>query len=121
MTQLKHGTEGQVSRMRTVDADAMIKRLKAWDTNDATDKALYNFALNRVLEAPTVEPERKKGEWKEIDTCNAKVTLQYMLCSACKRWHIVPYYYRITPSEYCPRCGAKMQAEPSEGSGNSTN
>lgn len=43
--------------MRLIDADAMIERLKAWDTNDATDKALYNFALNRVLEAPPVEPE----------------------------------------------------------------
>ena len=43
--------------MRLIDADAMMKRLKAWDTNDAIDKALYNFALNRVLEAPTVEPD----------------------------------------------------------------
>ena len=41
--------------MRLIDADAMMKRLKAWDTNDTIDKALYNFALNRVLEAPTVE------------------------------------------------------------------
>ena len=45
---------------RLIDADAMMKRLKAWDTNDAMDKALYNFALNRVLEAPTVEPEKEK-------------------------------------------------------------
>lgn len=45
--------------MRLVDADAMMERLKAWDTNDGMDKALYNFALDRVLEAPTVAPERK--------------------------------------------------------------
>ena len=45
--------------MRPIDADAMMKRLKAWDTNDAMDKALYNFALDRVLEAPTVEPEQE--------------------------------------------------------------
>lgn len=43
--------------MRLIDADAMIDRLKEWDTNDKTDKALYNFTLNRINEQPTIQPE----------------------------------------------------------------
>ena len=43
--------------MRLLDADAMIDRLKEWDTKDKTDKALYNFTLNRINEQPTIHPE----------------------------------------------------------------
>ena len=77
--------------------------------------------LTELTERRKAEPQ--EGEWENITTCTAEEagvdTLQQMRCSVCKRWHIVPYYYRITPSEYCPHCGAKMQAEPSGGSGNS--
>ena len=43
--------------MRLIDADTLMKRLKAWDTTDATDKALYNFTLHRILEQSTIEPQ----------------------------------------------------------------
>ena len=42
--------------MRAIDADAMIDRLKKWDTKDKTDKALYNFTLGRINEQPTIKP-----------------------------------------------------------------
>lgn len=44
---------------RAIDADAMLVRLEEWNTSDPTDKALYNFTLNRIQEQPTIEPERK--------------------------------------------------------------
>lgn len=72
--------------MRMIDADAMMKRLKAWDTNDATDKALYNFALDRVLEAPTVESERKTGRWIRMSDADS-----------------------IDKTTYCHNCGADMR------------
>ena len=37
---------------RLIDADKLIKRLEKWNTSDSTDKALYNFAMNRVMEQP---------------------------------------------------------------------
>ena len=40
--------------MRMIDADKMLERLKVWNTSDNTDKALYNFAWNRIAEQPTV-------------------------------------------------------------------
>lgn len=39
--------------MRLIDADEMIKRLQEWNTQDNMDKALYNFALNRIIEQST--------------------------------------------------------------------
>ena len=39
---------------RLVDADEMLKRLQAWNTSDRMDKALYNFALVRIMEQPTI-------------------------------------------------------------------
>ena len=45
--------------MRIVDADAMMERLEEWNTNDKTDKALYNFAINRINEQPTIESEQQ--------------------------------------------------------------
>ena len=38
---------------RLIDADEMIKRLQEWNTKDAMDTALFNFALHRILEQPT--------------------------------------------------------------------
>ena len=37
-----------------ISRSAMIQRLEAWNTSDDMDMALYNFALMRVLEQPTV-------------------------------------------------------------------
>lgn len=39
---------------RLVDADEMLKRLQAWNTSDRMDKALYNFAWDRIMEQPTI-------------------------------------------------------------------
>ena len=36
-----------------IDADKMLERLEVWNTSDNTDKALYNFAWNRIAEQPT--------------------------------------------------------------------
>ena len=35
-----------------IDADKLIKRLEKWNTSDSTDKVLYNFAMNRIMEQP---------------------------------------------------------------------
>lgn len=43
--------------MRTINADEMVKRLEEWNTADPMDKALYNFAMSRINEQPTVQTE----------------------------------------------------------------
>ena len=52
--------------MRLIDADAMIDRLKEWDTKDKTDKMLYNFTLNRINEQPTIQPVQRWIPCSEI-------------------------------------------------------
>lgn len=88
--------------MRLIDADAMMKRLKKWDTNDAIDKALYNFALSRVLEAPTVVPERKRpGHWI-LNRSGA------YCCSECME-PCASYAMMRPRDKFCKMCGAKME------------
>ena len=94
--------------MRLIDADAMIDRLKKWDTKDNTDKALYNFTLSRINEQPTIhpsaQPERKKGKWI-IDRGLYK-------CSSCNQlwaewWALSKPIERMRKEmPYCPMCGS---------------
>jgi hypothetical protein len=67
------------------------------------DKALYNFALDRVLEAPTIEPERKTGKWIVVDDgiISGK-------CSVCG-WESHMYEDDVVGMDYCPNCGARME------------
>lgn len=55
--------------MRLIYADAMLERLEEWNTKDKIDKALYNFALNRVMEQPTAyDIDKVVEELKESAT-----------------------------------------------------
>lgn len=40
---------------RYIEADEFEKRIKPYDTDDPVDKAMYNFALNKMLCTPTAE------------------------------------------------------------------
>ncbi len=47
-----------------------LKRIKPYDTEDKTDKALYNFALNTMIGTPTadvIEREKIDNAIKEIE------------------------------------------------------
>ena len=86
--------------MELISKEALIKRLKEWNTNDSMDKALYNFALNRVIEQPTVEAVPVvHGEWTDD---------QYVWeCNKCGSW------FEVTQCRgemnFCPNCGADMR------------
>lgn len=84
--------------MRTIDADAMLVRLEEWNTSDPTDKALYNFTLNRIQEQPTIEPQRKTGKWIYTPT----EPLGY-ICSECKKG--------CCRYDFCPNCGSYNEGE----------
>ena len=36
-----------------ISRSELLKRLEEWNTSDETDRALYNFALHRIIEQPT--------------------------------------------------------------------
>ena len=88
-----------------IDRQAMLARLEEWNTSDSTDKALYNFTLNRILEQPTIESQRKKGRWIDTESSYADGVRQECRCSVCSRLSPRPL------GDFCRWCGADMRGE----------
>ncbi|MBQ6482731.1 MAG: hypothetical protein IJI45_16605 [Anaerolineaceae bacterium] len=57
---------------RLIDADEYEKRIKPYDTEDIMDKALYNFAHNKLITTPSAQPED--------------------ICSECDAWNVYKNY-----------------------------
>lgn len=93
--------------MRLIDADAVVKRLEEWNTNDSMDKALYNFTLCRITEQPTIEPERKTGKWHPRIYSH----IEMMVCSECNSEFSYDAETGVRDYNYCPHCGARMEVE----------
>lgn len=99
--------------MRLIDADALerilinaitiIKSLTvALDAEDDKEFQMeikaYTDILNGVKEQPTIEPERKNGNWTKDCACE--------ICG------FKPWYERdIHTLSFCPNCGADMREE----------
>ena len=85
-----------------------LKRIKPYDTSDSMDKALYNFSFNKIMECPSVEPERKTGKWLPHMITEKYESIDRDVCSECR----VCFYGEPTWSwKYCPKCGAPMEVE----------
>lgn len=86
--------------MRAIDADELSKTIKEtcllakpWD---------YVLIERTITDAPTIEPERKRGQW--IAHPGGKlVGFPYMHyeCDQCRA-------FEPTETNYCPNCGAYM-------------
>lgn len=98
--------------MRLIDADALnsIKfhplpytHIVPDDVNAESYQRGWNDAVDAIVEnAPTIEPERKKGEW-EIYIISM-LDGEGCRCSECG-FEGVPYW------DFCPNCGADMRGE----------
>lgn len=88
-----------------ISREEFERRIKPYDTENKTDKALYNFAHNILIGCPSVTPQPKKGKWieviDELDSFGNK-TWHYE-CSICKNKNSGWGDYK-----YCPNCGADM-------------
>lgn len=49
-----------------ISRSKLLKRLEEWNTSDEMDKALYNFAFNRIIEQPTAYDIDKVVEELEV-------------------------------------------------------
>ena len=56
----------------------------------------------------TIEPERKKGEWKPFDLTYGR---SIYACSCCRNSTEVPTDMGEPLYNYCPNCGADMRGE----------
>lgn len=111
--------------MRLIDADALIDDLKhdvavdqdSLDYEELTDSNRENIqfdkdckqnAIDLLQNAPTIEPERKKGKW--IPDNNSVYEMRFV-CSECKESQVVPTigFTKYKPIwDFCPNCGADM-------------
>lgn len=64
-------------------------------------------------ELPSVTPKQKRGKWEEKAVSDEKVIDEWQSarCSACGKYHTVPYMYYFDNYNYCPNCGADMRGE----------
>ena len=90
--------------MRLIDADALIYGLRDYtftlnpdDPNATKEYRLVSKMIEILENAPTIEPQRKKGKWINCDGGIAT-------CSVCgDRWGV----YGVM--NFCPNCGAEMR------------
>lgn len=95
--------------MRCIDADALRDRLQSlgyddWNQGVSTSWAdAYLECADMVDEQPTIEPERKKGEWMPIieSNENGEAYQSGIYCNNCG-------YTSVCEDNYCPNCGARM-------------
>lgn len=89
--------------MRLIDADALIKTL---ETTSIFPTPAWLRAV--IIDAPTIEPQRKKGHWiwhpEQRNIFNGK-TIE---CSECHEKYTVQY---VEDELFCRHCGADMRGE----------
>ena len=84
---------------RAINADELFRAMEdaEWYNNADRDE----IAEKLVMDAPTIEPERKKGKWITCDI------LQEVKCSECR----MCFRHK---AKFCPNCGADMRGEQDE-------
>lgn len=106
--------------MRTIDADYLKEHLCAKALNYRSSHQMYTELvelLDAIDEVPTVEPERKKGEWIPVDSysayggdldtweaCGNPIAFHY--CSVCKEQAYADEEGKDILSDFCPTCGS---------------
>lgn len=108
--------------MRAIDADELMEKIgigKDCDECQHNDRKLYcNWKpdvvdiCETISTAPTIEPERKKGEWlMDGEKCGELM----WRCSECRVSEAVPTATSFISGiaypqwKFCPNCGAKME------------
>ena len=101
------GMSDLISREKLLD---VIKPMVGmWD--EGTFWIDYKRVIDIIENEPSVEPERKSGEWLEkevFDNVDYEILeWQSEKCSVCGKYHTTPYLYNFRTFEYCPNCGSK--------------
>lgn len=100
--------------MRPIDADALIAEMHNVTLEDGEDRRTFYEVIERQ---PTIEPQRKTGEWIERNPQNSD-KCRLIECDQCGFSHIVgfnvPYEHWIENRNFCERCGADMRGEQNE-------
>ena len=86
---------------RLIDADALCANLDGMMAVSPTGYIHGDTIADMIGDAPTIEPERKKGKWEVVDEAEPR---RYG-CSECGCLSWYGLY------NFCPYCGADMRGE----------
>ncbi len=89
--------------MRLIDADKLIEICnKGWRLGSAINTKIYHTVdASDIRNQPTVDAEPvRHGRWIEVDVGDC--------CYRCSECGFIRDAYLLDISNYCPKCGAKM-------------
>lgn len=91
--------------MRLIDADKFLSQIEDQYMEHDITRQTYIDLEDRILQQPTAEPERKRGEWL-MDEYRF-----YLLpvCSVCGGKAYGSHAFDAVKSDFCPHCGADMR------------
>ena len=94
--------------MRRIDGDALIEFIEnrydiTWkDDYEGGIKDACTDIIEKISKMPTIEPERKKGEWIEDGYYDLPCVCSYCGTAGERKWN------------FCPNCGADMRGDDDE-------
>lgn len=89
--------------MRLIDADLLEPDA------DYDDGDYFAVSIAQIQNAPTIEPERKKGEWIRHYSRPNVYADSYWHCTECGYKN--DNQYANVYHKFCPNCGADMREE----------
>ena len=107
-----------ISRQNAIDA---LKKYEELESNNFTDTSPISMmtvatianCIEEIVNLPSAEPERKKGEWiKRPEFCGDDVSGfvdNHFSCSECKKEAEINSWGFYILSDFCPNCGADMR------------
>ena len=96
----------KVNRMRAIDADVLIEKIRKLPNAGIRWFVSAEAVFDAILNAPTIEPQQKKGRWILVKGSNGK---DYHKCSECLHTQDI-----TGVKNYCAVCGANMRGEQNE-------
>ena len=95
--------------MRPIDADALRKSIETDRDKSDMPEMWYQgieYAINHIIHAPAIEPEREKGKW---------IGGEIGYCSCCGHKGCASDIWNgCDDGEFCPNCGADMRGDQDE-------
>ena len=92
--------------MRLIDADALEREGWSLCRTFQKDKDTMVYEVKKLSDFLTIEPERKKGKWINVNDGKWN-TIEVLKCSVCGEMD-----NRMNKTDnFCPNCGADMRGE----------
>lgn len=98
-----------------IDADALRAQMyhEAFETDtdmqrwDSGCWIRYKMFENAIDKAPTIEPQRMRGKWVEVNDYYNRISGK---CSVCG-WESHMYEDDVVGMNFCPNCGCQMNGD----------